>query len=151
MLISPGLWREEFFPRFERLCQVAHTCGIKVFMHSCGKIEAIVPGLIEAGVDLLQFDQPNLHGIDTLATYQEDNNITFWCPIDIQTTLQLKDRDAIEAKADEMLGKLWIGLGGFVAGCYSDNASIGLDPEWQEIACRRFVERGVYGQFAETL
>lgn len=143
MLVDPGLWRAEFRPRFERLCGVAHSHDVKVFMHSCGKIEAIVPDLIESGIDLLQFDQPNLHGIDTLAAYQEDNDITFWCPVDIQTTLQLQNRDAIEAKADEMLEKLWIGQGGFIAGYYNDTASIGLDPEWQEIACRRFVERGV--------
>jgi hypothetical protein len=151
VLVSPELWREEFFPRFKHLCKVAHDLKLKVFMHSCGKIEAIVPGLIEAGIDLLQFDQPDLHGIDTLATYQEDNNITFWCPVDIQTMLQRKERDAIEVKADEMLDKLWVGLGGFVAGYYSDNASIGLGPEWQEIACNRFRERGQSGRYAEVM
>jgi uroporphyrinogen decarboxylase len=142
MLISPELWRDEFFPRFERLCTVAHEHGLFVFMHSCGKIEAIVPGLIEAGIDLLQFDQPDLHGIDRLAAYQESDNITFWCPVDIQATLQRKERDAIESKVDEMLDKLWRGRGGFVAGYYGDNASIGLDPEWQEIACQRFTTQG---------
>ena len=146
-LIGPELWREEFYPRFERLCTVAHECELFVFMHSCGKIGAIVPGLIEAGIDLLQFDQPDLHGIDTLAGHQQDDNITFWCPVDIQVTLQTKNRDIIEAKADEMLAKLWDGLGGFVAGYYGDNESIGLDPEWQEIACRRFIARGVTAEF----
>jgi hypothetical protein len=150
MLINPDLWHDEFYPRFKRLCEVAHTQDVQVFMHSCGKIEAIVPGLIEAGINLLQFDQPNLHGIDTLAAYQEDNDITFWSPVDIQTTLQLKDREAIEAKTDEMLEKLWTGQGGFIAGYYSDNGSIGPDPEWQEIACRRFVERGVPDLFQEA-
>ena len=71
-LINPKLWHEEFYPRFKRLCGIAHDCGIKVFMHSCGAIGAIIPGLIDAGVDLLQFDQPTLHGIDTLASYQEE-------------------------------------------------------------------------------
>lgn len=48
-LIGPQMWQHEYFPRFERLCGIAHDLGIKVFMHSCGQIEAIVPGLIEAG------------------------------------------------------------------------------------------------------
>ncbi len=151
MLVSPDLWREEFFPRFTHLCNVAHEEGLMVFMHSCGKIEEIVPGLIEAGIDLLQFDQPDLHGIDTLAAYQDEEDITFWCPVDIQTTLQLRNQDAIEAKADEMLDKLWMGQGGFVAGYYSDNASIGLDPEWQEFACRRFVGRGISERYMEIM
>ena len=146
-LISPKLWREEFYPRFCRLCDVAHTAGIKVFMHSCGQIEPIVPGLIDAGIDLLQFDQPDLHGIDTLAGRQEGAKITFWCPVDIQMTLQTRDRAVIEAKVQEMLDKLWRGRGGFVAGYYSDNASIGLDPKWQRIASEAFLRYGVRSRY----
>ncbi len=141
-LVSPVLWREEFYPRFAKLCALAHENGVRVFMHSCGKIGAIVPGLIEAGVDLLQFDQPDLHGIDTLAAYQETAKVTFWCPVDIQTTLQTRDEAVIRAKAREMLDKLWRGRGGFAAGYYPGNAAIGLDPKWQEIACDAFRRHG---------
>jgi len=139
-LISPDMWREEFFPRFEALCGLAHDLGIKVFMHSCGQITAIVPGLMEAGIDLLQFDQPDLHGIDTLAGHQERGKITFWCPVDIQRTLQTRDEALIRAKAREMIDKLWRGRGGFVAGYYGDNASIGLDPAVQAWACDEFTK-----------
>ena len=76
-LINPHLWFQEFYPRFERLFAVAHAHGLRVFMHSCGQMEAIVPGLIRAGVDVLQFDQPDLHGIDTLAVRQQTSRITF--------------------------------------------------------------------------
>jgi len=141
-LISPDLWLEEFFPRFKKLCGIAHELGIKVFMHSCGKIEAIVPGLIEAGIDVLQFDQPDLHGIDMLAAYRQKGNITFWCPVDVQKTLQQRDEDIIRAKAREMLDKLWRGRGGFIAGYYGDNASLGLDPKWQNCASDEFFTVG---------
>ena len=142
-LISPALWRTEFFPRFARLCGLAHECGLKVFMHSCGQIAALVPGLMEAGIDVLQFDQPDLHGIDTLAGYQEQGPVTFWCPVDIQKTLQVRDEAVIRAKAREMLAKLWRGRGGFIAGYYGDQASIGLDPKWQQIACEEFLRATV--------
>ena len=141
-LISPDMWQKEFFPRFKKLCVIAHDLGIKVFMHSCGKIEAIVPGLMEAGIDVLQFDQPDLHGIDTLAAYQKRGKITFWCPVDVQKTLQQRDESVIRSKAKEMLGKLWCGRGGFIAGYYTDNASIGLDPKWQNYACDEFCKTG---------
>ena len=151
-LISPRLWRQEFFPRFARLCDVAHESGIKVFMHSCGQIQGIVPGLIEAGIDLLQFDQPDLHTLDLLEARQkearaQDKTITFWCPVDIQITLQTKDRATIEEKAREMLDRLWRGEGGFVAGYYGDNASIGLDPIWQDYASAAFVGYGVRSRY----
>jgi len=142
-LISPGLWREEFYPRFKRLCGVARDGGIKVFMHSCGAIGAIVGGLIEAGIDLLQFDQPMLHGIDRLAAHQERGRITFWCPVDIQKTLQTRDEKLIRAEARELLDRLWRGRGGFVAGYYGGNEAIGLDPSVQEWACDEFLTRGV--------
>ena len=147
VMISPELWRREFYPRSKRLCGLAREGGMKVFMHSCGKIGAIVPGLIEAGVDVFQFDQPDLHGIDNLAAYQESAKATFWCPVDIQETLQRRSERAIRAKAREMVEKLWRGRGGFIAGCYEDDASIGLDPKWQRIACDEFVARGVRENF----
>jgi hypothetical protein len=141
-LVSPALWREEFFPRFRRLCGLAHENGIRVLMHSCGAIGAIVPGLIEAGIDCLQFDQPALHGIDDLAEHQGRGRITFWCPVDIQKTLQTRDESTIRAEARKMLDTLWRGRGGFIAGYYNDNASIGLEPRWQQIACEEFTARG---------
>jgi len=142
-LISPDMWREEFFPRFVKLCGIAHDLGIKVFMHSCGKIEAIVSGLMEAGIDVLQFDQPDLHGLDILASHQKRGKITFWCPVDIQKTLQTLDENIIRSKAREMIDKLWRGRGGFIAGYYVDNESIGLDPKWQGYACDEFTKHGV--------
>ena len=142
LMIRPDTWRALFKPGFVRLCRVAHDHGIKVFMHSCGKTTDIIPDLIDAGIDLLQFDQPRLHGLDVLAGFH--GRITFWCPVDIQTTLQTRDEAAIEADAREMLEKLGGPDGGFVAGYYGDNPSIGLDPHWQDVACRAFTEYGDY-------
>ena len=139
-LVSPELWCAEFFPRFKKLCGLAHSLGMRVFMHSCGQIGAIIPGLMEAGVDCLQFDQPDLHGIGNLARFQDSGKITFWCPVDIQKTLQTRDPEIIRSKAYEMTDKLWRGRGGFIAGYYSDNTSIGLDPSLQEIACEVFAK-----------
>jgi hypothetical protein len=149
-LIHPDLWRDEFFPRFANLCGIAHKLGIKVFMHSCGRIAAIVPGLIEAGIDVLQFDQPDLHGIGAMSRYQEENRITFWCPVDIQNTLQTQNESIIRARAKEMLDELWCGRGGFIAGFYKDNASIGLDPKWQDIASDAFTRNGVRARYQQA-
>ena len=142
LLIHPRLWREEYKPRFAELCTYGHAQGLKVFMHSCGKMTAIIPDLIETGVDLLQFDQPTIHGIDTLAAYQDAAKVTYWCPVDIQTSLQTKDEVLIRQEVVEMLDKLWRGRGGFIAGYYADEASIGLEPKWQQVASDEFVEMG---------
>lgn len=148
LMIRPDVWRAIFKPGFVRLCRVAHEQGIKVFMHSCGKTTDIIPDLIDAGVDLLQFDQPRLHGLDVLARFH--GHITFWCPVDIQTTLQTRDEAAIEADAREMIEKIGGPDGGFIAGYYGDNSSIGLDPHWQDVACRAFCKYGDYRSNRET-
>jgi len=142
LMIRPDVWRRVFAPGFERLCAVAHEQGAKVFMHSCGKITDIIPDLITVGIDALQFDQPRLHGIDELAQWH--GRVTFWCPVDIQQTLQTHDEQAIVAEARELIGKLGGPEGGFIAGYYGDNASIGLDPHWQDVACRTFTAYGQY-------
>lgn len=74
LLINPRLWRSEIKPLYRQICGNAHELGLKVFMHSCGKMTAMIPDLIETGVDLLQFDQPQVHGIETLARFQERKN-----------------------------------------------------------------------------
>ncbi|UCH62084.1 MAG: hypothetical protein JSU77_09775 [Fidelibacterota bacterium] len=149
LFISPQLWREEFQPRFRDLCHLAHKRGLKVFMHSCGQMGAIVPDLMAVGIDVLQLDQPDLHGIDQLEAYQKHGRITFWCPVDIRDTLQTRDEARIRSRAREMLDRLWKGRGGFIAGFYEDNASIGLDPRWQGYACEEFIRHGVRLNYAE--
>jgi len=149
LLIDPALWRDEFAPRFDRLCGLARSLGLSVWMHSCGQIEAIVPDLMTAGVDCLQFDQPELHGLETLAAHQDRGRITFWCPVDIQKTLQSRDEAVIRAAARRMLDTLWRGRGGFIAGFYGDNASIGLDPVWQDHACDEFLRAGIADNYPE--
>jgi hypothetical protein len=143
LFISPDMWRERFAPRFERLCGEVHAQGMKMLMHSCGKVTDIIPDLIACGVDCLQFDQPRLHGIDLLASYAD--RCSFWCPVDIQKTLPTEDPAAIEADAREMIEKIGGDNGGFIAGYYGDNAALGLDPEVQDIACRAFVKYGAPG------
>ena len=139
LMIDPVMWREIFRGEFETLCGRARDYGLKVLMHSCGKITAIIPDLIECGVHALQFDQPTLHGIDELAAFS--GKVTFWCPVDIQKTLQTKDPDLIRAEAQELVAKLGRG-GGFVAGYYGGNEALGLPPDIQDIACQAFMEYG---------
>ena len=72
-----------------------------------------------------------------------DQLLTFWCPVDIQKTLQTRDGRVIRREADELLDKLWKGRGGFIAGFYPDEPSIGLAPEVQGWACDEFTKHGL--------
>ncbi len=53
MLISPAVYREFVKPRQNRYIEMVKSHGAKVFYHSCGAIEPIIPDLVEIGVDIL--------------------------------------------------------------------------------------------------
>ena len=105
LLVSPAMWREIFKPEFKQLCGRCHDHGMYVFMHSCGKMTAVIEDMIECGIDVFMFDQPALHEIDYLAE-QFGGRATFYCPVDIQTTLQTRDREIIRAEAKQLIDKL---------------------------------------------
>jgi len=141
LLVSPALWRDLFKPGFQDIVGHAADCGVSVWMHSCGCVTSIIEDLIEVGIKALQFDQPGLHGIEDLSN-NFGGRVTFWCPVDIQTTLQTGDRDAIRAEAKRLCEKLGGFGGGFIAKNYGDLHGIGVDPEWDQWAYEAFVEFG---------
>jgi len=145
LMMDPAMWKEVFRPEFEALAGRAHERGLYVFMHSCGKMTDIIEDLIECGVDCLQFDQPRLHGIELLGE-RFGGRITFWCPVDIQKTLQTRDPVQIREEARLLVEHLGGKGGGFIAGYYGGNEAIGLTPDVQDHACRAFVEYGRSGR-----
>ena len=141
LLVSPPTFRSLFKPVFKRLCDVAHSHGLSVWFHSCGYVRDVIADWLEVGINVCQFDQPELHGIDFLAE-NFGGKMHFWCPVDIQTTLQTRDVAAIRAAAKEYVERLAAQGGGFVAGYYGSNEAIGLDPKYQEAACQAFMAAG---------
>ena len=64
-LISPTLWRELVLPAIARIIAVYREAGAPVFFHTCGRAEAFIPDLLEAGVMAfnLQSDVCDLAGL----------------------------------------------------------------------------------------
>ncbi len=141
LMVSPETWRDIFRPEFEALAGHARKRGLRVIMHSCGKMTAVIGDMIECGVDCFQFDQPRLHGIEELAE-RFGGQASFWCTVDIQKTLQTRDRDVIRREAKLLIDRLGSFGGGFIAGRYPSDQAIGLDPSIQDVACEAFVEFG---------
>ena len=53
LMIRPALWRAFFKPAYAQLFAMARDAGKHVWFHSDGAIEAIIPDLIEIGVQVL--------------------------------------------------------------------------------------------------
>ena len=142
LLMSPTMFRELFKPVYARVCGAAKSRGLSFRLHSCGWVRDVIEDWIEVGVDICQFDQPELHGIDHLAEHF-GGRMHFECPVDIQTTLQTRDHAAIEQTAREYIDKLAAPFGGgFIAGYYGSNEALGLTPEFQETAANTYMSHG---------
>ena len=95
--MSPAMYADIIQPGHARLFDYAHTKGCKVVVHSCGYVEPLVPGLIEAGMDCLQAMEVKA-GMDLpkLAARFGDR-ISFCGGIDIRIVAS-NDRAAIDAE-----------------------------------------------------
>ena len=127
-MISPKLWGEFFQPRYRRLFHAIHAAGWVVWMHSCGQISAIVDGLIEVGVDVLNLQQPRVFGIEGFGR-RYAGRVAFETLCDIQKTLPFGGRQEIQREA-QLLMKYWaVPEGGLILGDYGESDAIGVTPE----------------------
>ena len=143
LLVSPALWREIFKPWYSRLARLCHQNGMHVIMHSCGHIHEIVEDLIEAGIDVLQLDQPGLMGVERLSS-EFGGRVAFFCPVDIQKVMPLGDRKLIEEEARRMISLLGRFNGGFIAMDYGAWEDIRVKEEWAQWARDVFIREGNY-------
>jgi len=138
LLFSPKMFRHYFKDMYTRLMSIAHDYGMKVLMHSCGQNWSIVPDLLDAGVDVFQFDQPAVYDMPKLAALLKARKAALWSPVDIQKILPTGDRAFIEAGAREMVD---IFEGGLICKNYGDLTGIGVEEEWDDWAYNAILER----------
>jgi hypothetical protein len=124
LLISPALWRELFKPRLAKQFKLIHDLGMHVYFHCCGNIYAIIPDLIEIGVDILNLNQPDLLGIENLSR-DFGGKVCFNCPVDHQTVAIFGNDAEIRAYVDRLHRQLGCFNGGFI-GYIEEYSSIGM-------------------------
>ncbi len=135
LLFSPKMFRFYFKEMYSRLFAIAHDYGMKVLMHSCGQNWSIVPDLLDAGVDVFQFDQPGLYDMPRLAALLRERKAALWSPVDIQKVLPTGDRLKIEEFAQQMVSLFG---GGLIVKNYPDLHGIGVKEEWDDWAYQAF-------------
>ncbi len=110
------------------------------FMHSCGKNYVLMKDLIDAGIDVFQFDQPDVYPTEVLASEFADR-VVFYSPVDIQKVLPTGDKEFIESRALEMCKLFRAAGGGWIAKDYGGGYdNIGVKPEWAEWAKKVILE-----------
>jgi hypothetical protein len=136
--ISPKLWKEFFQPRYIRLFDAAHRAGWHVWMHSCGRINKVIPGILEAGADVLNLEQPRAVGIEEIGK-QFTGKVAFSSGCDIQHTLPFANDQAIQAEADLLLRCWGTPQGGFILTDDENDHDLGTSSEKKKIALEAFL------------
>ena len=86
LMMSPASWRTFVKPRLGRLLAAAQKHGLRAMLHSCGNVSAIVPDLLDLGLDILHPIQPE--AMDVLALKREyGRDLTFCGGVSTQQTL----------------------------------------------------------------
>lgn len=140
LMISPEMFREIFKPAYKAIIERTHQHGMKFILHSCGYIIDIIEDFIEIGLDVLQCDQQDNMGIDNL-NERYGGRITFFCPVDIQTTLPSDDIDKIRMKALELRRTLGGHKGGLIGKVYPTPKDIGVSEKNIGVMLKAFREK----------
>ncbi len=134
--MSPAMYREIVQPGHIHTIDFAKSHGLPVIMHSCGNVEKLLPGMVEAGIDCLQVIEVKA-GMDLLKLYSEyGERLSFMGGIDVRA-LYSNDREIINA---ELESKVPIVKGHYGYVLHSDH-SIPNTVEYDSY--RYFIERGL--------
>ncbi|OPZ29956.1 MAG: methylcobalamin:coenzyme M methyltransferase [Lentisphaerae bacterium ADurb.BinA184] len=98
LLMSPAVWDDMIRPGEQREYDLIHAYGKDVWIHSCGKIDKLIPRLVEMGVDVLNPVQPECMDIASLVR-RHGPDITFWGGISTQRVLPFGTPDEVRADA----------------------------------------------------
>ena len=133
--LSPKMYRELIWPAHKRTFDFAHARRLPVIVHSCGYVEPLVGGLIEAGMDCLQAMEVKA-GMDLLRLKKDHGDrIAFMGGMDIRT-LETNDLDVVRTELESKLPAAMAGSGYVL---HSDH-SIPTRVEYETY--RYFVDRG---------
>jgi len=64
---SPRLFKDFYESVYRRIIDSAHELGCEFHMHSCGKIDPLIPVLIDWGLDAIELDSPRMTGYPSLS------------------------------------------------------------------------------------
>jgi hypothetical protein len=144
LFFSPETFRTLFKQYYKKLADEIHNRGMFFFLHSCGKIHDIIADFIDAGVDVFQFDQPELSGSAVLAK-EFGRKAAFYSPVDIQKIMSTGDKQLIEETALNMVSSFKACGGSLIAKDYPSWQDINVLPEWAQWARDVFTANGELG------
>jgi uroporphyrinogen decarboxylase len=138
LLMNPKLWRKLIKPYLAEEVQMARNSGMYVLYHSCGAVRAILPDLIEIGVNGLGVFQTTAVGMDVVSIASEfGGKMVFYGGIDVQQLLSFGTEIDVEETVQANI-KAFAPYGGYiVSNCHRGDTIKGKN---MEAMCRAAVQ-----------
>lgn len=131
MFISPRHWRRFLKPRMAHIIERLKSInpGVKVAYHTDGCVYAIIPELIEIGIDVLNPIQPA--AMDPVLVKREyGSDLCFWGSVDEQHTLPFGSPDDVRREVVDRIATLGAGGGLILAPTHHVQLDTPLENFW---------------------
>jgi len=127
LLMSEDSFNEFLFPRLKKWCDMIHSYGAKVFFHTDGASEPLIPRLIKAGVDVLNPIQHVCPGMNCKEINEKyGDKLIFHGAVENQKILPFGTVDEVAAETRKCIEEL--GPEGFLAcSCHFAQADTPLE------------------------
>ncbi|MFZ4396819.1 MAG: uroporphyrinogen decarboxylase family protein, partial [Kiritimatiellia bacterium] len=115
LLMNPDDWRRFYKPSYKRMFERVRSGGAHVWMHLCGNITAILPDLIEIGLNVLNPVQPQAMDVRQLSR-EFGGKVCFNGGLDVQGTLVRGTREDVKREVHELVDLFGKFNGGYIGG-----------------------------------
>lgn len=127
-LMGPRLYRRLIKPRHKRMADAVKRFRKPILYHSCGAVYALIPDLIETGIDVLNPIQVSAAEMDTKRLKREfGRDLAFWGAIDNQGVLPTGTPEDVRNEVKRRIDDLAEG-GGYVL-CAAHNIQQDVPPQ----------------------
>lgn len=134
--MSPAMYRDIMLPGHRLLFGYAHERGLKVMVHSCGFVEPLVPGMVEAGMDCLQALEVKA-GMDMRRLARQfGKRLAYFGNIDVRVLIS-NDRRRIDQELEAKIPPIMREGCGYIL--HSDHS---IPPEVEHDTLQYFFDRG---------
>lgn len=128
LLVSLETWDRFFRDRMRRWCELIHGYDVRVFFHTDGAAEPLIPRLLEVGIDVLNPIQHRCPGMEMGPLKEKyGDRLIFHGGVENQAVLPFGSPDDVRREVRECLSTLGRG-GGYVC-CSCHNIQAGTPVE----------------------
>ena len=115
LLMNPDDWRRFYKPAYAAMFRRVRDGGAHVWMHLCGNVTAIIPDLIEIGLNVLNPVQPQAMDVHELSR-EFGGKVCFWGGVDVQGTLIHGTPADVKREVHELVDLFGRFDGGYIGG-----------------------------------